>query len=366
MNQRFRVPFFWRPNGAAVSLAGLKTSDAAVMKDVTLAVTGENPGSHLLIVAELAGGKIIDDLRLAATADDIVIDGLQSIFGCAAANDHYLLRRRRLRINRFWRGRALLLGSNNNDNYYHWLLDSVPRWKMIQEAGWRDYDFVLLHRQPSRVQDELLDRLKVPAAKRLRCKKYCVHQFEKLVVPAMPFPPEEVPAWTCAWLRSLFSHKIPGPEKIYLSRNGGNGRRLANEEELEAALLARGFVSVQPEKMPVAEQAKLLSSARCVVAPHGAALANLIFAPRGALLFELFHPQHKNRCYVNLAAACGHRYASLDGCAINHAKKRQLEYTVDVLAVLKILEEKGHSDSPPRTEIFACKRQWLDGVHATL
>jgi hypothetical protein len=68
-------------------------------------------------------------------------------------------------------------------------------------------------------------------------------------------------------------------------------------------------------------------------------LTNMVFAPPGALLFELFHPQHKNNCYVNLAAACGHRYASLDGRATNRADDGRLEYEIDVRAVLRTLGE---------------------------
>jgi capsular polysaccharide biosynthesis protein len=155
----------------------------------------------------------------------------------------------------------------------------------------------------------------------------------------MPFPLEEVPAWACAWLRSLFPEKGAGAEKLYLHR-GGAGRRLANEAELEKALSARGFVSIHPDKFSATEQAKLLSSARFVVAPHGAALVNLVFAPPGAMLFELFHPQHKNRCYANLAAACGHRYASMDGQPVERPGSRALEYTVDVAAVGRRIEKE--------------------------
>ena len=94
----------------------------------------------------------------------------------------------------------------------------------------------------------------------------------------------------------------------------------------------------------MAEQAKLLSSARTVVAPHGAALTNLIFTPPGALMVELFHPQHKNRSYVTLAAACGHRYACLDGQALNHGNPGQLDYSIDVAAVVQMLAN-GRSSS---------------------
>ncbi len=331
--------FFWRPIGCIPSLEALDASQGVLLKqDVTAAVSGQNREGYPLTVIELAGGKIIGDLRLVATANDVVVGGLQSLFGCPEPQNHYLLRRRRFRITRSRRGTALLLATTNSDNYYHWLLDSLPRWKLLQAANRVDYDFVLLHSRPSPFQDEVLDRLNVPAQKRLRCSKNFVHQFERLVVPAMPFPLEEVAPWVCDWVHSLFPEKIGGPEKAYL-RLGTGRRRLVNEAELESALKPMGFVSIQPDQLTVAEQAKLLSSARCVVAPHGAALTNLVFAPPGALLLELFHPQHKNRCYVNLAAACGHRYAGLDGCATNRAGDRQLEYSIDVATVVRLIAE---------------------------
>ncbi len=291
-----------------------------------------------MLVVELKEGKLIGDLRLVATADDIAVGTLQSLFGCTEPHNHYLLKRRRFRLPQRRRGTALLLATTNSDNYYHWLLDSLPRWKMLQAAGWSDYDWVLLPGKSVPFQDEMLNRLDVPRTKRLRCSKNCVHQFERLVVPAMPFPLEEVAPWVCDWVSSLFPGKAGGPEKIYL-RLGAGRRRLVNEVELESALKPMGFVSIQPDRLTVAQQAEFLSSARCVVAPHGAALTNLVFAPPGALLLELFHPQHKNRCYVNLAAAAGHRYASLEGRAINRPNARPLKYTVDVATVLQMVAE---------------------------
>lgn len=336
---RFVRPSLWKPAGLLPALDSLEASHGMTgRRDVTLPVSGLD-GQYPLTVVELAEGKIIGDLRMVATSNDIVVGEIQSLLGSLDLTNHYLLKRRRFRFQKYYRGTALLLGTANSDNYYHWLLDCVPRWKMLQAANWRNYDFVLLSNRPLPFQDEVLDRLKVPEAKRLRCSKYFVHQFERLVVPAMPFPLDEAASWSCSYVRSLFPEKAPGPEKIYLHR-GASRRRLVNEADLETALKKTGFVSVQPDKLSVAEQAKLVSTAKCVVAPHGGALTNLIFAPPGALLLELFHPQHKNLCYVNIAAACGHRYASLDGHSANQAGDRQLEYTIDVPAVLQMIAGK--------------------------
>ena len=329
---------FWKPAGVVPSLESLQPSHGVLAKTDVTAVSGPNAGYPLTVV-ELAGGKIIGDLRMVATAGDVVVGGLQSLLECPDLQNHYLIRRRRFRLLKRRRGTALLLGASNSDNYYHWLLDSVPRWKMAQAAKLANFDFVLLHPRRMAFQDEVLDRLDVPREKRLRCSKLFVHEFERLAVPSMPFPVTEVPAWLCDYVRSLFPETDSGPEKIYLRRGAGR-RRLVNEAELEAALVKMGFISADPTGLTVAEQAKLLSSARVVVAPHGAALTNLIFAPPGALLFELFHPQHKNPSYVTLAAACGHRYAFLDGRALSGDNSRQLDYSIDVPAVVQMLASR--------------------------
>ena len=186
--------FFWRPGGFAASMEFLDASHGVVIRhDATAAVGGQYQERHPLPVVELAGGKIIGDLRLVATVDNVVVGGLQRLLGSVAPLDHYTYRRRRFRIPKYWSGTALLLGNAIGENYYHWMLESFPRWKIFEAAGCSDFDYVLLHDQAGRFDDECLDRLGVPQAKRLRCSKNFVHQFERLLVTVLPFPLGEVP-----------------------------------------------------------------------------------------------------------------------------------------------------------------------------
>ena len=344
MNE-FLHQLFWQSRGYVPSLLDLQAAHGVLAEsEVTAKVGGASAKGHALTVVELADGKVIGDLRLAATSGDVVIGNVQALFGCTEPRHHYLLRRRRFRIRRRRRGTALLLGAANSDNYFHWLFDSLPRWKMLQDAGYADYDHVLLHSQPHHFQDETLDRLNVPTAKRLRCNKNFVYQFDRLVVPAMPFPLWQVAPWTCDWVRTLFPERGGGPERIYLSRRRATRRRLVNEAELEARLENLGFVCVRPETLSVAEQAARFSAAKQVVAPHGAGLANMVFAPPGALLVELFHPDNQNQTYRNLAAACGLRYAGVVGRRSRDLARhddRDAEFSVEIEEILRPLRESG-------------------------
>jgi capsular polysaccharide biosynthesis protein len=323
------------------SLADLPLSAKVLMKtDVSHSVRADISAGPPLIVAELLNGKIIGDLRLVVTADDAVIGDLQTLAGCKDLSKHYSLKRRRLRLPKYWRGKALLLGTANSDNYYAWLLESLSRWKMMQAAGYLDYDYVLLHSRPTKFQEELLNLLQVPVDKRLRCSKNFVHHFERLVVPGMPYPLRQVAPWSCEWVRSLFPHRSGGPERIYLARHGAHRRRMVNESQLEKKLEALGFVSIRPECLPVAEQARMFGAAKCVVAAHGAGLANMVFAPAGALLIELFHPDVLRPTYKNLSTACGLQYTAVVGQRTNNLGQtddRWAEFAINVPEVLQIL-----------------------------
>ncbi|MBR0655945.1 glycosyltransferase family 61 protein [Plastoroseomonas arctica] len=75
---------------------------------------------------------------------------------------------------------------------------------------------------------------------------------------------------------------------LYISRAGAAIRRLKNESALLAALEPFGFQVIDPGSFSLTEQAMLFSSARLIVAPHGAALTNLLFGTPGLRLVEIF------------------------------------------------------------------------------
>lgn len=75
---------------------------------------------------------------------------------------------------------------------------------------------------------------------------------------------------------------VPGPAagdprpKLFVRRRT-KVRRLENEEEIEAALIARGFVAVAPETLTLPEQIAMFSNAAMVVGATGAAITNVMF-----------------------------------------------------------------------------------------
>lgn len=326
---------FWRPRGWIPSLAQL---DAAHGLTAKWDPAGPAEGGQPLTVVELAGGKVAGDLQLAVTRNDLVIGGIQSLHGTADPSGHPAYQRGRFRVTRRRKGTALLLGAADGHEYDRWMLDLLPRWKILHAAPIPHYDFVLLPERAAPFQDETLGRLNVPSEKRLRCAKKFVHEFDRLIIPAMPSPRDEVAPWACKWVRSLFPEPGVGPARLFLAPPSEGAPRLVNQKELENALLTRGFTVILADRMAVAEQARIFRRARLVVGTCGAPLASLMFAPPGAFVIELFHPGHKNGSHASLASICGHRHAGLDGEPAGR-KPNVLEYRVDVAAVLRKLQD---------------------------
>lgn len=114
-------------------------------------------------------------------------------------------------------------------------------------------------------------------------------------------------------LRERLLARAPAPagegRRLYISRRRQSMRVMVNEAELEAALRERGFAVVEPERLPVADQIALFRSAAVIAGPTGAAFANALFAPEGALVVEIQPENFRSDWVAHLRRVVG-----LDGC----------------------------------------------------
>ena len=112
-------------------------------------------------------------------------------------------------------------------------------------------------------------------------------------------------------LRTRLSDALPSDDKIYISRIKSR-RPLANERGIEKILASKGFKVVYFEDISFRKQLQIIYAAKVIVAPHGAALANIIVAKRGAKVIELMTQDYANSCYGHIASSLGLDYVCLD------------------------------------------------------
>ena len=108
------------------------------------------------------------------------------------------------------------------------------------------------------------------------------------------------------------------PRLVYIDRRAndrrpGANRCLLNEDEVIAALSRLGFVPVQLEGLSFGEQIGLFANAEAIVAPHGAGLANIVYARPGCRLVELHMDSRVIWCFRTLSAVFGLAYDAVVG-----------------------------------------------------
>ncbi len=79
----------------------------------------------------------------------------------------------------------------------------------------------------------------------------------------------------------------PATRKLYVPRQGDQGRVASNEAEVWRELQARGFELVRPQTLKWVDQVRLFAQASHIVGPMGSGLANALFSPPGARLLTL-------------------------------------------------------------------------------
>ncbi len=209
-------------------------------------------------------------------------------------------------------GRAVLLATNFAANYYHWMADCLGRLAAAPELL-TDPDIRFVVPAPLQpFQVETLGWLGISLDRVVQVAPDEVAEFGELTLIQHRKDGGCTDASIWQWLQGRLTlpalGDAPTPtRRLYLRRSAGASmRRLLNEPEVEAICREYGIESVETGGMTVVEQRDLFSQAAVVVAPVGASLTNLVFAPSGARTVQFGQRGYIVPCYNALADALGH------------------------------------------------------------
>jgi hypothetical protein len=202
--------------------------------------------------------------------------------------------------------------------YFHWLLECLTRLEgldhYIKMTGNRPK--LLIDRNPPNWMIESLHLLGYTQGDLLYWDSEVLHA-ERFVLPSYRRQAGRTSIKACRWLKAqLFSSlgiEIPvgnDPLRVFVSRRKAGARRIVNEEQVMDCLAIHGFRTYVLEEMSFSDQVRLFSQADTIVAPHGAGLANMIFALPGTRVFEVFGRDYINPCFYNLAHGLNFDYTS--------------------------------------------------------
>jgi hypothetical protein len=216
------------------------------------------------------------------------------------------------------RGSAIVLGIQTNTNYFHWLMEALPRLWLAQRFLALEDSTVLVPDLTPWMQDMLAAAGAVP--ERLAFLSAEATSWERLVMPARGLANIHTFTWHALelmdMLRGQANHVAAAAgRRLFVSRERSASRRIGNEDELFAIAEGYGFTRVFPQDLNFADQLALFAGAEAVAGALGAGLANAAFLAPGGSLIE-FAPEQRDGdavLFANLAHHRRLRYAGVVG-----------------------------------------------------
>jgi len=211
----------------------------------------------------------------------------------------------------FCSGDAVALSSSQN--YFLWLIKFLPRLHLVERAGVEiaNCDALFIN-QPlaPQLQGYLAAGLRPEALRIVKRRHFwCCRSLFVTTVGG-----HDVPPWAIEYLRRTFASLMPAPllrprsKAIYLSRRTAPRRRVLNEEAVCEYLATLGVEAIELSERPLAEQVEIVAQADLIIAPHGAALSNLVFAKSNARVLEIFSDAGTLKCFWILSHQLGITY----------------------------------------------------------
>lgn len=279
----------------------------------------EFPESFIL---GIPGGRVLGDGTV-VTKDNCIVSETTIDFH-RKQEYHHLLSEKKVPAPERFDGRLAVITSPGNDNYFHWTLDSVPRFSLLQGMD-NEIDAYYVDNRNA-FHREWLGMLDIPKEKVFPSTPERHIQAAELVVPSFAGLPGLPSPKGLEFVRKFMPTETDGDGKrIYISRSDARRRRIHNEIELLPILEKHGFEIVHPGKMTVQEQMQKFASASVVVSPHGAELTNLAFCQAGTLIIEILSPYYLNPCFRELSAAVGLQHTAFIGRGGTRVLRKQMD-----------------------------------------
>ncbi len=195
-------------------------------------------------------------------------------------------------------GRHVLLAGPGVQVYGHWLAEYLPRLGLLAAAGHNIH--TLSYLLPANLPGFAREWLRLLGIGKRQIVPYDAGT-EQVSVESLLLPTtlhngvRGSPVWRAAAdvLADLMTTRhgddaAAQPARIYLSRRGAHSaRNLVNRAAIEAQAAQAGYVVLEPEAMPLAEQWRLFRGARVIIGEYGSALHGSLFTPSGTIIGAL-------------------------------------------------------------------------------
>ncbi len=237
---------------------------------------------------------------------------------------------------------CVVIYNRNSNGFFHWLTDTLPKITIARKIN-KKFTLVL----PSKLNLKFINQsLNEYNIKFFFMKENKNYHFKKITYIGELYPSGSPRKKVLENLKKQIKTKPSKFNRVYISRNKSNRRKISNEIELIKVLMKYKFKIVYAEKLSFLSQVNLFSSAKFLIGLHGAGISNILWMKKNTNLLELKPEKDLYlNCYYNIANLLNINYNYLVCKKNNYFKSsKNSDYFVNIDSLnkklKKILNEK--------------------------
>lgn len=200
--------------------------------------------------------------------------------------------------------KGILLSGRNDYNWYHWMVEYLPRVIEIDKEIDSRIPWVISNRVPTTGVEALKmistrDILVCDSEKLQHFKKLIVMSPNASIIDTVLAPWERISRFNTHNLQELrsamrsVSSSSRFPEKVFIVRESIR-RNIVNQDQLVATALGYGFRPISLDNLDFSEQLDLFSNAKVIITAGGAVMANYLFMPQESHVIQLNNLANKD------------------------------------------------------------------------
>jgi capsular polysaccharide biosynthesis protein len=245
-------------------------------------------------------------------------------------------------------GVVAYLSNTDPTNYYHWMCRTLPMIRIYKSLPcFHEIDFFYVGQFSLQgFHEESLERAGIGLNQVIQYACTADRLISAISHRFRYFGSAPIDQRSHSFTRDLFSSELEPiasdqRRRIYVQRGEVKRRKVVNEEEVINLLRTYGFESVSMDGKTVHEQAKLFWQSEAIVAPHGAALTNLLFVQPGTKVIEILPYGYVNNCYYALTnySESEYYYLNSENIQMNAKDLHNIDIYVDIEKLSKLCQK---------------------------
>ena len=294
-------------------------------------VNGENVSRYNYKLHKLKSGRVftnfIENVSVISGNQLVEKASFQQIKGLLKNNKNQILSTGTPKFIKKIKGNLIILtqGASGHNNYAHWMLDILPKLKLLLSKLSIDEIQNIYFTKLKKYQYNSIGFFGLKSIKIIDPKNFRHVKADNIISVSHPYyfkktwfyAQSNLPSWIIRFLRNDMSKKEKkkkiGYKKIFIDRSDSsqNHCKLINNNEVIKFLKTKKYKCVKLTKFTLQDQISIFKNCSTIIAPHGAGLTNIAFSRKRTKVIEIIPKNNKNLLFKRISKINKLKYKSI-------------------------------------------------------